>query len=98
MKIIIKGRKMGKTNELIQRAIETGAVIVTHCFAEQRRIEERLSELPFPYLSKVMTFADFVVWRGRGLERPYVIDNLDLCLQQFAGRNKILAVTFTEDK
>ena len=83
MKMIIKGRGEGKTTEFIKMSAETGCRIVCISMMECHRVLKVAKEMGY-HIPKPEPFHNLLHgFSGRG-ERlsGYLIDNLDLCLQQ----------------
>lgn len=95
MEFIIRGCKMGKTTELIERASRDSLYIVCRCRTEAQRIHKRALEMgkqiPFP-----ITFDEFIQGRYRSLNiNGFLIDDADLLLRKMAGIVPVNAVTAT---
>lgn len=81
MKIIVRGRRAGKTYDIIKQASEENLYIICANQAQVRGIADQARDLgfviPFP-----MTWNEFVTQKyyGRNIN-GFVIDNLDMCLQ-----------------
>lgn len=81
MKTIIRGRRAGKTYELIKQAAEENLYIICVNQTQAHSIAAQATQLgftiPFP-----LTWSDFVTKRyyGRNIN-GFLIDNLDMCIQ-----------------
>ena len=97
MKIIVRGRRAGKTTEMIRLAAETGSYIVCTDQRRARQIAERARELglsiPFPLTAEE--------WAGRHYHPPGVrgiaFDDLDRIIQGMSSV-PVLAATWTADE
>lgn len=93
MKIIVRGRALGKTTEAIKIAHEKRAYIVCLHYRDAQRIADQARrmglKIPFP-----ITFNEFLEGRfePRGVQR-FVIDNADMLLQHAARGAAVEAVT-----
>lgn len=97
MKIIVKGKREGKTRALIRMADRCNGYIVAANAEEVRAIRKSASEMKcnirFP-----LTFDEFIRQRYvQGANERIYIDNLDRCLRQFT-MCKIEAATITGDE
>ena len=94
MEIIVRGRRLGKTEELIKESAKTGYYIVAinHRLAEiTSRAKELGLKIPFP-----ITFSEFLDGRFRGLDiKGFLIDDVDVLLLQLSRGVPIAAVTIT---
>lgn len=94
MKTILKGRREGKTNELIRLSAETGYYIVVatqrHATEVFLRAKEQGAVIPFP-----VSFDEFLRERSGPGVKGYLIDDADLLLQRLSSI-PILAITLTQ--
>lgn len=101
MKAIIKQRNKGKTTEAIELcAAENAAgrltymVSASHVHAlDAARLAETMGlNMPFP-----MTFSEYIRDDYGARVVGVIIDDVDLCVAQFRGRARVIAVTMTEE-
>lgn len=96
MKVIVKPRQAGKTEELLELAVEHFAYIVCPTMSQVQYLWDRArdagitSKMPMP-----ISFDEFVSGRYRaGGIKAFIIDDLDLCIQQMT-RVPVIAVSLT---
>lgn len=98
MKMLVQPRGAGKTTEAIKLAAERFAYIVCSSHREAHRIAKQARtmglDIPFPCTFDELLRGEFC--HGGGV-RAFIVDNVDLLLQQLAGPVPVLAATATED-
>jgi hypothetical protein len=99
MNIICRGRRTGKTIEIIKASARTWNYIVCHDLSECQRIAKIACDMnldiPFP-----ITFDEFIGGRfcGRNM-KGLIIDNADMLLNKMARGTSVKCITLeSEDK
>jgi len=96
MDIIIKGKRQGKTTELIKRASKDWLYIICHSQREAHRIQDVAQKMnlkiPFP-----LTYDEFIKaqYHGRGIN-GFLIDNIEMLLNHMTWAVPIKAITLTD--
>lgn len=90
MQIIYKKRGKGKTHDCIMSCIVTDSVYVgaTLLICEEAK---RIAKEEYNYELKTMTIREYLY--NRGTRRTFVIDDLNLCLNEIL--NGVIMGTFT---
>ena len=84
MRIELRNRQSGKTNDMLLRAHGTKNVIVCINFTEVKRLKMVAKELELDIMEPV-TFGEFINGNPRAVDfEGYYIDNADMLLQQLA--------------
>lgn len=94
MRIVNRPRRGGKTTEMIHMAAEHGLCIVCPN-AQQALWIKRAAQRMNKTIPEPITWEQFTAGAARGISQDYVIDNLDLCLQRYAGANGIRGASLT---
>ena len=95
MEVICKGRRFGKTTEIVKLALEHDAYIVVPDRHQARHLFEEYPNIRFP-----ITWDELMQTRMQGAHpsaRKIVIDNLDMCLEAMLSPVKILGVSLNKD-
>lgn len=99
---IIGERRSGKTTELIERSIVTGAPILAPSRCACQYILTAAKELGYENLPKPITITNITKYNNNMrsikdiLEHGILIDELDITLQNLFGGIEVKAVTITE--
>src|SRR3990167_3394134 len=93
MRLIVRPRRAGKTEKLLQIAVEYSATIVCFDRQEAQRLEHLAKEWELD-IPKPTPFYQLGNQR-RGLQERFVFDNLDLILARMVNGQLIIAATAT---
>ena len=98
MRIELRGRQSGKTNDILLRAHGTKNVIVCTNYSEVKRLKQLAKDLEVDILEPI-TFSEFMNGGPRAVEvAGYYIDNADMLLEQLARKPLKLITMSTNEK
>lgn len=94
MRIVSRPRCGGKTTDLIRMAEGGGVCIVAPNIEQVRHIVKMARSMGVKIFPPI-TWEDFLAGRTRGFTVDFLIDNLDLCLQRYAGAQAVVGASMT---